>query len=88
MQQQSNLELRVVLAQHVVLVNVGVALPGVGEPDIGGVDGGEVRDVGGDVAGLGLEPGCVSAESRATSHERSEWRGASAGSLANMGEVE
>lgn len=46
-----------------MLVNVGVALPGVSEPDVGSVDGREVGNVGGNLAGLGLEPG-VSASAR------------------------
>lgn len=54
---RSRLENGVLGTERVVLVNVGLALPGVGEPDVGGVDGGEVLDLGGEVAGLGLEPG-------------------------------
>lgn len=54
------LELRVVLAQGIVLVNVRLALPGVGEPDVGGVNGREVLDVLGNLADLGLEPEVVS----------------------------
>lgn len=69
---QSSLRRRVVLAEHVVLLDVRFALPGVREPDIGRVDGREVRDVGGDLASLGLEPG-VSARERRMSEPRRGW---------------
>lgn len=57
---RDKLNLGVVLAKGIVLVDVGLALPGVGEPDVGGVDSREVLDVRGDLADLGLEPGGVS----------------------------
>lgn len=55
-----NLEDGVLGTESVVLVNVGLALPGVCEPDVGGVDGREVLDALGDDTSLGLEPGGVS----------------------------
>lgn len=57
----ASLRLDVLGAESVVLVNVVLALPGVREPDVGGVDGREVRDIRRDLTSLGLKPGVGSA---------------------------